>query len=184
VVSIRKVEQIVKEASGATHRKMQYRPRNPQGEFFLVKFDDEPEVTSALTTDTGKIQDDLTFTKCRGGSALWDAVYMALNEVKKGRNPRKALLVISDGGDNHSHYTEEEIENAARAAAVPIYAVGVYEAANTRARTPEELNGPTRLRHVADQSGAQYFTIESLNDIPAVVAKITADLRAPTTAVH
>lgn len=157
---------------------------NPQGEFFLVKFDDEPEVTSALTTDTGKIQDDLTSTNCRGGSALWDAVYMALDEVKKGTNPRKALLVISDGVDTSSHYTEEEIEKAARAAAVPIYSVGVYEATHSRARTPEELNGPTHLRHLADQSGARYFAIESLSDIPGVVAKITAELRAPATAVH
>ena len=157
---------------------------NPQDEFCLVKFDDEPQVAGTLTTDTGKIQNGLTSTECRGGSALWDAVYMALNEVKKGRNPRKALLVISDGGDTNSHYTEDEIENAARAAAVPIYSVGVYEAAPSRARTPEELNGPTRLRHVADQSGAQYFTVESPDDIPVVVAKITAQLRSPVTAVH
>ncbi len=146
---------------------------NPQDESFLVKFDDEPEVASALTSDIGRIQNDLAFIRCRGGSALWDAVYMALDEVRKGRNPRKALLVISDGGDTSSHYTEDEIENAARAAAVPIYSVGVFDAAHS--------GGPTRLRRVAERSGAQYFTVRSLDDIPAVLARITADLRSPVT---
>jgi len=157
---------------------------NLQDEFCVVKFNDEPDITSTLTTDSAKIQGDLTLIQPRGGSALWDAVYLALNEVNKGRNPRKGLLVISDGGDNSSHYTEDEIANAVREAAVPIYSVGVFELVRSGARPAEELNGPTRLRRVAQQSGGRYFAIESFDDIQVVVAKITAELRAPAPAAR
>ena len=125
---------------------------NLQDEFCVVQFNDEPNITSGLTPDTGKIQGDLALIQPRGGSALWDAVYLALNEVNKGRNAQKALLVISDGGDNSSHYTEDEIVNAVREAAVPIYSVGVSEPSPSR----KEPNGPARLRRMADQSGGQY----------------------------
>jgi VWFA-related protein len=157
---------------------------NLQDEFCVVKFNDEPGITSALTTDSARIQGDLTLIQPRGGSALWDAVYLALNEVNKGRNPRRALLVISDGGDNSSHYTEDEIANAVREAAVPIYFVGVFEPAGSGARPSEELNGPTRLRYVAEQSGGHYFAIESVDEIQVVVARITAELRAPAPAAR
>ena len=157
---------------------------NLQDEFCVVKFNDEPDITSTLTTDSAKIQGDLTLIQPRGGSALWDAVYLALNEVNKGRNPRKALLVISDGGDNSSHYTEDEIANAVREAAVPIYSVGVFEPAHSPKRQSEELNGSTRMRHVAEESRGHYFAIESFDDIQVVVAKITAELRAPAPAAR
>jgi hypothetical protein len=73
---------------------------NLQDEFCVVKFNDEPNLTSVLTADSGKIQGDFeNLVQPRGGSALWDAVYFALNELEKGRNLRKALLVISDEGN-------------------------------------------------------------------------------------
>ncbi|MGB6946381.1 MAG: VWA domain-containing protein [Bryobacteraceae bacterium] len=158
---------------------------NLQDEFCVVKFNDEANLTSVLTTDSGKIQGDFeSLVQPRGGSALWDAVYFALNEVEKGRNPRKALLVISDGGNDSSHYTELEIGNAVRDAAVPIYSVGVFELARSRAHPSEEVKGASRLRYVAEQSGGNYFAIESSDDIQVVLAKITEELRAPPPAAR
>jgi Ca-activated chloride channel family protein len=133
---------IVIDTSGSMRSKLQpaqqlaarFVQANLQSEFCVVKFNDEPNITSALTTDSGKIQGDLALIQSRGGSAFRDAVYLALNEVNKGSNPRKALLVISDGGDNSSHYTEDEIANAVREAAVPIYSVGVFEPAHSPKR--------------------------------------------------
>ncbi len=152
---------------------------NPLDQFCVVQFNDEPGVTTTLTTNSAKIQGDLTSIHPRGGSALWDGVYLALNEVSQGNSPRKALLVISDGADNSSHYTEAEIANAVREAAIPLYAVGVFEPAHSGACPSDDLNGSTRLRRAAEQSGGHYFAIESVDDIPVVVAKITAELRAP-----
>ena len=106
-----------------------FKTANPSDEFFLVQFNDRPELTQAFTTDTNTLQNVLTFTQSKGRTALLDAVYLAMHEMKKAKNPRKALLIISDGGDNSSRYTETEIKNEVREADVQIYAIGIFEGA-------------------------------------------------------
>ena len=116
---------------------------NPEDEFFLVCFNDRPELVVSLTPDTEEIQNRLTFTQAKGRTALLDGVYMAMNHLKKAKNPRKALLIISDGGDNSSRYSETEVRNAVRESDVQIYAIGIYEPMASRGRTPEEMGGPS-----------------------------------------
>ncbi|MBV9266226.1 MAG: VWA domain-containing protein, partial [Acidobacteriaceae bacterium] len=98
-----------------------FKTANPSDEFFLVQFNDRPELSVPFTTDTDNIQSTLTFTQSRGRTALLDSVYLAMHEMKKAHNPRKALLIISDGGDNSSRYTETEIKSAVREADVQIF---------------------------------------------------------------
>jgi len=178
---------IVFDTSGSMGAKLQrsrqlaaqfIRAANPQDEFFLIEFNNRPVVTIPFTADTEKIQEHLVFTQSKGRSALWDAVYLALNEIKKGQRPHKALLVISDGGDNSSHYTENEISNLVSEARVPIYAFGVNGPAASSGRTAEELDGPTRLNEIAKQSGGRYFAIEDLNDISTFAATVTGEVRS------
>ena len=94
-----------------------------------------------FTRNLEEIQNRLTFTQSKGRTALLDALYLALNEMKKAKNPRKAMLVISDGGDNSSRYTESEIRNRVKEADVQIYGIGIYEPVAARGRTPEEAAG-------------------------------------------
>src|SRR5579864_5645091 len=89
---------------------------NPQDEFFLIEFSDRPEIVQPFTSETEEIQNRLTFTQAKGRTALLDGVYLAMNQMKKAHNPRKAILIISDGGDNSSRYTETEVKNAVREA--------------------------------------------------------------------
>ena len=77
-----------------------------------------------------------------------------MSQMKKAQNPRKAMLIISDGGDNSSRYTESEVKNAVREADVQIYAIGIFEPVSARGRTLEELNGPSLLNELAEQTGA------------------------------
>ncbi len=91
-----------------------FKTANPQDEFFLVEFNDRPELVVPFTADTEDIQNRLSFAQSRGKTALLDGVLMAMNHMKKAHNPRKAILIISDGGDNNSRYTESEIKNALR----------------------------------------------------------------------
>src|SRR2546430_158949 len=123
----------------------------PQDEFFLVEFSDRPELVQGFTTQTEEIQNRLTFTQAKGRTALLDGVYMAMNLMKKAHNPRKAILIISDGGDNSSRYTETEVKNAVRESDVQIYAIGIFEPMASRGRTPEEMSGPARLGEVTEQ---------------------------------
>jgi Ca-activated chloride channel family protein len=150
---------------------------NPEDEFFLVQFNDRPEMVVPFTPDPEDIQSRLAFTQSKGRTALLDGVYMAMNEMKRARNGRKAILIISDGGDNSSRYTESEVRNAVREADVQIYAIGIFEPYASRGRTPEELNGPTLLAEIAEQTGGRHFPVENLAELPDVAAKIGLELR-------
>ena len=150
---------------------------NPEDEFFLVEFNDRPELVVPFTPNSEEIQNSLTFTQSKGRTALLDAIYLAMNHMKKARNPRKAILIISDGGDNSSRYTESEIKNAVREADVQIYAIGIFEPISARGRTAEEMGGPGLLSEVAEQTGGRHFPVENLNELPDVAAKIGIELR-------
>jgi len=150
---------------------------NPEDEFFLVQFNDRPELVIPFTRNSEEIQNRLTFTQSKGRTALLDGIYMAMNHMKKAQNPRKALLIVSDGGDNSSRYTESEIKNAVREADVQIYAIGIFEQISARSRTPEEMAGPGLLNDVSEQTGGRHFAIDNLNELPDVAAKIGVELR-------
>jgi VWFA-related protein len=150
---------------------------NPDDEFFMVRFNDRPELVNDFTTNLDEIQNRLMFTQARGRTSLLDAVYMALHKMKKARNPRKALIVISDGGDNSSRYTETEIKNLVREADVQIFAIGIFEPFASRGRSAEELAGPGLLSELAAQTGGRHLPVENLNDLPDAAAKIGVALR-------
>jgi VWFA-related protein len=177
---------LVFDASGSMGSKLQksrqaaaqlFKTANPEDEFFLVHFNDRPELVVPFTTNTEEIQNRLTFTQAKGRTALLDGVYMAMNEMHKARNPRKAIIILSDGGDNSSRYTESEIKNAVREADVQVYAVGIFEPIAGRGRTAEELAGPGLLTEMAEATGGRHFPVENINELPDVAAKIGIELR-------
>ena len=150
---------------------------NPEDEFLLVQFNNRPELITNFTDRIEEIQNRLTFTQSKGRTALLDAVYLAITQMKEAKHTKKALLVISDGGDNSSRYTEREIKRLVREADVQIYAIGIFEPVSSRGRTPEELNGPSLLAEIAEQTGGRQFPVENLNELPDVAAKIGVELR-------
>jgi len=155
-----------------------FKTANPEDEFFLIEFSDRPELVVPFTTDTEEIQNRLAFTQSKGKTALLDGVYMAMNEMKKkARNPRKAILIISDGGDNNSRYTESEVRNAVREADVQIYGIGIFESMGSRSRTPEEMMGPGLLNDLAELTGGRSYNVENVNELADIAAKIGIELR-------
>ncbi len=149
---------------------------NPEDEFFLVEFNDQPRIVVPLTRDFEEIQNELTFSQSKGRTALLDAIFLALHELKRSSKNRKALLIISDGGDNASRYTELEIRNAVRESDVLIYAMGVYESEGARGRTPEEAAGPGLLSELAEQTGGRHYPVNAA-EMPDIAAKIGIELR-------
>jgi len=155
-----------------------FKTANPEDEFLLVQFSDSANLIQPFTRNLEEIQNRLTFTQSKGQTALLDAIYLGLHEMKKnGKNPRKSLLLISDGGDNNSRYTETEVKNLVKEADVQIYAIGIYETGAGRGRTPEEASGPALLTEIAEQTGGRQYTVENLNELPDVAAKIGIELR-------
>ena len=154
-----------------------FKTANPEDEFFLVQFNDSADLVQPFTRNLEEIQNHLTFTQSKGRTALLDAVYLGLHEMKKARSPRKALLIISDGGDNSSRYTEGEIRNLVKEADVQIYAIGIYEPIAARGRTAEEANGQGLLTEIAEQTGGRQYPVDNLNELPDIAAKIGVELR-------
>lgn len=149
-----------------------FRIANPEDEYLLVTFDDSPRVVVPLTRDIGHIQNELTFTRSKGSTALLDAVVLSLHELKKSKQGRKALLVISDGGDNNSRYSTNELRDIVRESDTLIYAIGVFGGA----RTMEEYAGPSLLSHLAEQSGGRALP-GAASELPDIAAKIGIELR-------
>jgi Ca-activated chloride channel homolog len=154
-----------------------FKTSNPEDEFFLVQFNDSADLVQPFTRNLEEIQNRLTFTQSKGRTALLDAIYLGLHEMKKARNARKALLVISDGGDNNSRYTEGEIKNLVKEADVQIYAIGIYEPYGARGRTPEEASGQGLLTEIAEQTGGRQYAVDNLNELPDIAGKIGVELR-------
>jgi len=154
-----------------------FKMANPEDEFFLVQFNDRPELVVGFTTNTEEIQNRLTFTNAKGRTALLDGVYMAMNQMKKARNPRKAIIVLSDGGDNSSRYTESEIKKLVREADVQVFAIGIFEPIAGRMRTAEEQAGPGLLTDISEATGGRHLPVDNLNELPDVAAKIGMELR-------
>src|SRR5579863_3410755 len=116
-----------------------FKTANPLDEFFMIAFADKPQEVSDFTSSVEDIQGKLVYTVPKGRTALLDGIYLGVNKMRQAKYPKKALLIISDGGDNHSRYTEGEIRSTVREADVMIYAIGLYD---HYMATPEEASGP------------------------------------------
>ncbi len=154
---------------------------NAGDEAFLVEFNDKVKLSVGFTTHPAELQTALKNVQPGGLTAMLDAISFSLNEMKKAKNPRKAIVIVSDGGDNSSHYTSEQIESLVREADVQIYAMGVFEPMFTlglsAGLSSAEISGPKLLSEIASQTGGRAFAATLSSDLPAVAARIAIELR-------
>jgi len=148
------------------------RTANPLDQFFLVSFNDRAELTSGFTSSVEELQTRMMFTASRGRTALLDAVYLGLSQMRGAHNAKRALLIISDGGDNHSRYNENDVKNFLKEADCQLYAIGIYDPIGIRSRTAEELNGPSLLSEMTEMTGGRVFPVANIGDLPDIAAKI------------
>ena len=152
-----------------------FRTSNPQDEFFLVDFNDRAQLISPFTASVDDLQNRLMFTNAHGLTALLDGIYLGLSQMKGAHNTKKALLIISDGGDNHSRYSEVDVRKYSQEADVQIYAIGIFEPGG--GPTPEERSGPELLNSLTEMSGGRAFTVRNLGELPDIATKISMELR-------
>jgi Ca-activated chloride channel family protein len=151
-----------------------FKTANPQDEFFMITFNDRPQLSADFTKSVEDIQGKLVYTVPQGSTAMLDAIYMGVSKMKDARNSKKALLIISDGGDNHSRYTENEIKSMVKEADVQIYSIGIFSLAPAQ---PEEIAGPALLTEISQVTGGRMFTINNPNELADVATKIGIELR-------
>jgi Ca-activated chloride channel family protein len=154
-----------------------FKTANPQDEFFLVSFNDRAEVVSTFTSSVEDLQTRILSASAKGRTALLDGIYLGLSEMRTARNAKRALLIISDGGDNNSRYNEKDIKRLVREADTQLYSIGIFDPFEYRGRTVEELNGPSLLTELTEQTGGQAFTVENVNELPDIATKIGSELR-------
>jgi VWFA-related protein len=175
---------IVLDLSGSMQDKLQkareavdqfLRSANPEDEFFLVEFSNRAQLTVPFTTDTGAIRDRLRASEPDGKTALLDAIDLAIDSMKSARNPRRALVILSDGGDNDSRYTRTELLHRVREADLWVYAMGIYD--RSTATLPEETR-PARelLEGLSEQAGGRHFAVASPAELPAIASRIGLEL--------
>jgi Ca-activated chloride channel family protein len=147
---------------------------NPQDEFFVIGFNDRPELIEDFTSSVEDIEARLATVRSGHRTALLDAIYFGVAKMKDARHERKALLVVSDGGDNRSRYTEGEVRSQVREADVEIYSIGIFD---SYAPTPEERTGPQLLEDLSDVTGGRMFRVDDIDELGDIAEKISTELR-------
>jgi Ca-activated chloride channel homolog len=147
---------------------------NPQDEFFIIGFNDRPELITDYTSSVDDVEARLATVEVGHRTALLDAIYFGLEKMKQAKYPRKAILVVSDGGDNNSRYTENEVRSSVKEADVQIYSIGIFD---DEAATVEERNGPMLLNEVSNDSGGRLFRVDDLSEMGDIATRISAELR-------
>lgn len=147
---------------------------NPQDEFFVIGFNDRPYLITDFTSSPDDVEARLATVQPGHRTALLDAIYMGLDKMKEAKYQRKALLVVSDGGDNNSRYTEGEVRSAVKEADVQIYSIGIFD---PEAATIEERNGPLLLNDISNDTGGRLFRVDDLSEMGDIATRISAELR-------
>jgi Ca-activated chloride channel homolog len=153
-----------------------FRTATGRDEFFLIEFDEAPRLTVPFTENTADIYDEIRHTRPFGRTALYDAIHMALGTMKKAKHERKALVIVSDGGDNRSRRDFGAIRSAMVESDVQLYAMGIFDPQSTEDIPAEESRGPEVLEQLADVSGGRHFAV-SLNNLTDVSARVGNLLR-------
>jgi Ca-activated chloride channel family protein len=148
-----------------------------QDEAFLVEFSDSAQLAVPFTGRRAEIDDKLASAESAGLTALLDAVELGFEQMKHAKNSRKALVLISDGGDNNSRYTSEQIQNLVRQADVQVYCMGVFEPFSSLGLGAAELSGPRLLTEIAEQTGGRAYPARSFAALPTIARKIAIELR-------
>jgi len=141
------------------------RMSTPGDEFSLWKFSDRPEAVSPFTTNATQIEDDLWSIQSGGWTSLFDALYLALSQMKRASHGSKALFVLSDGGDNNSRYTEREIRNIVREADVRIFSISILD------------HSPV-LERISDESGGRAYRVHKLDELPDMASSLSREIHS------
>jgi len=174
------------DVSGSMHNKIRksseavaefIKTANPADEFFLIRFNERAKMSVPFTTDADLLYRQVLHSAPFGQTALLDAIHLGLAQMKKARNPRKALVIVSDGGDNSSRHSVREIRNALMESDVQGFAMGIFDANYLIRHTAEERRGPLLLDDLAEETGGRHFPVENLNDLPVISAQISREMR-------
>lgn len=147
---------------------------NPEDDYFVITFSDRPQVMADATRSVGSIRAKLASVTPSGHTALLDAIYLGIAKMRHSHYKRRALLIISDGGDNRSRYKAREIRSMVQEADVEIYAIGIFDSIF---KTPEEWAGKRLLTDITEATGGRTITVGNINQLTEIAAAVSQELR-------
>lgn len=150
---------------------------NPADDWFVITFADFPALLADTSRSVGFVRERLAGVAPEGHTALLDAIYLGLTKLRHAKHGRRALLVISDGGDNCSRYTERELKKMVEEADVEIYGIGIFGRALKVLSPPEERDGKRLLTAITEASGGRLITLHNVRELPEIAAQISLELR-------
>jgi Ca-activated chloride channel family protein len=133
-------------------------------EFLLIRFSDRPTLVTGFTEDSDYILSSLSLVQPEGWTALNDAICLGIQRMKRAKNSRRALFVLTDGDDNNSRYSDSEVRRLVRESDVRIYSIGLFER-------------PSFLEKLATDTGARAIWARKLGDLPSAVEELSRDFR-------
>jgi len=145
--------------------KLLFQTTMPGDEFFLVQFSDRAKLLCGFTPDPGEIHRELGVVEAKGWTALLDAVALGANRIKSAKNQRRILLVLSDGNDNNSRFSESEVRNMILEGDLRLYGIGL-------------LHRPRLLQQFAEETGGQVLLAQSMSELPSVVERLSKEIRS------
>ena len=149
------------------------RSASSEDEFFLVLFNTRPEIATDFTRSVDDIENVISTVRPEGTTALLDAVYLGLSRMKQAQNQRKVLLIVSDGGDNHSRYTSRHMSSLLAESNVQTYALGIF---TDVPRTPAERVGPDLLAAMTTITGGRTLAIRNRKGIGQAISALSVEL--------
>ena len=161
---------------------------NTQDEACVVVVSDKPRITFDFTDSFDKIEQDVDALEAHGQTALWDSTYLGLEQLWNSRNQKRTIVVISDGGDNHSRYPETKLKGLLEEADVRLYAItlragpppphsrafGIYD---PLALGVDEQIGAQQLDELSAATGGRAFSVQKPTEISRAAAQISQDIR-------
>lgn len=151
-----------------------FKNANPEDDYFVITFADRPRVLADATQSSESIQAKLASVTPAGHTALLDAIYLGISKLRSARYSRRALVIISDGGDNHSRYGKQDIRRIVQEADVQIYAIGIFD---SFFKTPEEWAGKRLLTEITEATGGRTLTLSNPRGLPELAATVSLELR-------
>lgn len=178
---------LVLDFSGSMKNKIEYERQaveeffnnaNPADEYFAISVSSKPKLLATSTSSIETLENRLGSMEPQGHTALFDAIYLGLQQLSHSHYKRKALLVVSDGGDNFSRYTLREIRSMVAESDVILYAIGLFDDVPLPLfKTLEERWGRKTLGSITDVSGGRTIAADSRQEIPQIAAIISRELR-------
>ena len=147
----------------------------PEDEIFLINFNDQVFLDQDFTRNSDDLTDALDHIDARGGTALYDAIYLALEHIKKGKEEKKAILVITDGQDQDSRYRFDTILEFAQESYASIYLIGLFDKKSDRTR--EQRKAAKLLKGLSEETGGKYFFPESVDEVHAICSAVAHEIR-------